>query len=108
MHQLILQTVTLPILVTSLMGILLHETQLDNAITKVVANNNNIVIKAEIGQRPHHTHSHQDSILEHLRAFNASRNNAKRNRGENERKYLIKKRTSSRSMSNDGMFWPSE
>ncbi len=108
MYQLLIQSTTLPILVSSMMGIMLHETHLDSAITKVVASQNSVMMKAEITSRAPHTHAHDNSMLEHLRSLNSGRANAKRNKGENEKKYIIQKRNSSRSLSSDGTLMPQD
>lgn len=109
MNQTFLQLTTASLLLSSLMGIMIHETHLDSAITKIVANkNNNVIIKSEISSRMPHVHAHEKPTLENMLALNSNRNNAKRNKGENEKKYIIQKRNSSRSMSSDGIFWPTE
>ena len=109
MNQIFLQFATVPLIVSSLMGIMVHETHLDSAITKIVADkNNNTIVKTEISPRMPHVHAHEKPMLESMRALNSGRNNAKRNTGENEKKYLIQTRNSSRTMSADGIFWPTE
>lgn len=108
MNNTFFQIATLPLIVSSLMGIMLHETHLDSAISKVVANQNNIAMKAEVTARAPHTHNHDQSMLEHLRSLSSGRNNAKRNKGENEKKYLIQKRSTSRTLSSDGTLIPME
>ncbi len=109
MNQTFLQLTTLPLLISSLMGIMIHETHLDSAITKIVASkNSNVIVKSEVSSRMPHVHAHEKPMLENMRALNSGRNNAKRNKGENEKKYIIQKRSSSRSMSSDGIFWPTE
>ena len=109
MNQIFLQFATVPLIVSSLMGIMVHETHLDSAITKIVADkNNNAIVKTEISSRMPHVHAHEKPMLESMRALNSGRNNAKRNKGENEKKYLIQKRNSSRIMSADGIFWPAD
>lgn len=106
MNQIILQFVTVPLIISSLMGIMLHETHLDSAITKIVANKNDIIIKAEVASRMPHIHAHEKPMLEHLRSLSSGRFNAKRNKGENEKKYIIQKRSSSRTLSSDGILLP--
>lgn len=108
MNQTFLQFMTLPLIVSSLMGVMLHETHLDSAITKIVANNNDVVVKAEISSRMPHVHAHEKPMLEHLRSLGSGRANAKRNKGENEKKYLIQKRSTSRTLSTDGTLIPVE
>ena len=107
MNQTILQAAYLSLLITSLMGVLLHDTHLDSAITKLVASKDDIIV-SKVTQRSPHVHSHEGSVLENIRALKSSRQNAKRNKGENEKKYLIQKRKSSRTLSSDAFNWPSE
>ena len=103
MYQIFLQIITLPMIVSSLTGIMIHETHLDSAITKAVANRNDVIIKAEISNRLPHTHSHEKPVLEQLRSLGSGRVSAKRNKGENEKKYLIQKRSTARVMTTDGL-----
>lgn len=102
MNQIILQLATLHLLMASMAGIMLHETHLDSAITKIVANSNDVVTKTEISTRSPHVHADDRTMLEHLRSLNAGRSNAKRNKGENEKKYLIKKQNPLRNSTNNG------
>ena len=107
MNQTILQLAYLPLLVVSMAGVLLHDTHLDSAITKLVSNKDEVTVN-KISQRSPHVHSHEGSVLENIRALKSSRPSAKRNKGENEKKSLIKKRKSSRTLSSDVVYWPSE
>ena len=107
MNPILLQ-LSAPLMISSFMGIMIHETQLDSAISAVVFTKNNTSISTEIIARSPHTHHHDNSMLEHLRSLSSSRSNAKRNKGENEKKYLIQKRNSGRTLSSDSTLWPSE